>query len=429
VQGAEFLQVAPRQNLLFLHIPKTAGMSLRSFLATQYRPADIHPAASWNDYAASGLDAENYRLFSGHFRFNFTEIVPPGTRSVTILRDPVARYISALRHSRRDPNFEPAQAELRLLPIAEFIRHPILMMSQRDAQTSWLAASAPAPKVARYLAENPNGNIWACETICTPDERLARAKQNLEAIDFIGFVEDLARSTDELCRHMRFHPLPALPVVNVAPGGDPEFADMTPDDFAVIRGQTERDAELYAYARQLSDRQRRRRSIVDLGVNGLYRVPPTLPFRIKLDEPMPGSGWHPAETQGTSLWRWTDGSVPMTLDLPIKLPPRTACQITIHRDASAAYMARGMTITVDGTTRPVTLTDDHHLTTIAFSLGRDLEPPRWPCEIQIDVADRTPLRGPGADLRFLGLFVVEIAIIAPPTQTEPLSQAIPAPNP
>ncbi len=257
---------ASGRRLLFLHIPKTAGTSLRTFLERQYAPQDILPAVSWTEYAARGLRAADYALFNGHFRFNFRQVVPPGTRLFTALRDPVAQYISALRHARRDPAFDPRHAALNAMPLADVIRHPEFSVQRANVQTHWLAASASAATVAAYLAARPQGDQADVEMRPPPDELLQTAIAHLEEIDFIGFAEDLPGVIDEVCGAMQFHPPAAQPVKNVGRGDSDPPGELRPDDIAVIRRLTELDGELYAYAWHLSQRRRRSRGFVDQGV-------------------------------------------------------------------------------------------------------------------------------------------------------------------
>jgi len=87
-------------RLLFVHIPKTAGTSMTEALAGLYG-ALTFPAMTTLDYAAYD-DARllQYRLFKGHAYRRDYKRLPPDTRRLTVLRDPVERAISFWRYYR-----------------------------------------------------------------------------------------------------------------------------------------------------------------------------------------------------------------------------------------------------------------------------------------------------------------------------------------
>ncbi len=96
--------------LLFMHIPKTAGTSIRSLLE---RPFAAHERAYlYNESWGISLEAfrslpnkekEQFRLVCGHFNFGVHEWMPQEARYITILRDPVERVISLYHFIKRTP--------------------------------------------------------------------------------------------------------------------------------------------------------------------------------------------------------------------------------------------------------------------------------------------------------------------------------------
>src|ERR1700685_120727 len=97
---------APRREpALFVHIPKTAGMTIRALLSSQYDMREKAPAVDWAGLRNLPRPLGDYKLYVGHFRYFLRRILPPGVKVFTFLRDPVERSISHLKHMATDPHF------------------------------------------------------------------------------------------------------------------------------------------------------------------------------------------------------------------------------------------------------------------------------------------------------------------------------------
>jgi len=88
-------------TLIFLHIPKTAGTTLRSVVRRQFLPAHIHAVDDDNWVVAntrlSTLADEQRRTLRcviGHFPYGVHAYLPRPARYVTMLRDPVEWSLS-----------------------------------------------------------------------------------------------------------------------------------------------------------------------------------------------------------------------------------------------------------------------------------------------------------------------------------------------
>jgi hypothetical protein len=101
-------------KLFFMHVPKTAGSSFRRFLEQAMREREASVAQRTRDGIWSG-DSESYPsyddfvsgagasyraadLVCGHYPFHVTRLLPPETLVVTVLRDPLARCLSHVKH-------------------------------------------------------------------------------------------------------------------------------------------------------------------------------------------------------------------------------------------------------------------------------------------------------------------------------------------
>ncbi len=91
--------------ILFLHVPKTAGITIRSIIARQYSSGAVYSVDEHhlgteiaNFRALSKEDKEAIEIIQGHFCFGIHERLGIPGRYITILRDPVQRVISHYYH-------------------------------------------------------------------------------------------------------------------------------------------------------------------------------------------------------------------------------------------------------------------------------------------------------------------------------------------
>ena len=96
----------PEYPLIFIHLPKTAGTSLRKTIQINYRSGELFFMYGKNpDFHSmkelKQLDQSRfaqYKIIMGHFPFSKKLFPFEDRRFVTILRDPVRRVISYYRH-------------------------------------------------------------------------------------------------------------------------------------------------------------------------------------------------------------------------------------------------------------------------------------------------------------------------------------------
>lgn len=91
-------------TLIFLHIPKNAGTSLRKIVERFYSKENIYfiytRASGFHDledlYALSDAEMVKIRIFMGHVSFGLHKIIPKPCTYVTILRNPIDRIVSLI---------------------------------------------------------------------------------------------------------------------------------------------------------------------------------------------------------------------------------------------------------------------------------------------------------------------------------------------
>ncbi|MBC7636147.1 MAG: sulfotransferase family 2 domain-containing protein [Acetobacteraceae bacterium] len=338
------MEFATRDRLLFLHVPKTAGMSMRTYLMNQYPPEEWFPPTNWAGAMKFPRPLREFRLYSGHYRANFLGKVPAGTRSLVVLRDPVPRLLSALRHLRRDPDFHPDYVLAHGKTLSEIVRTPEIMANQYNIQTGWLAATIDTDIVDDFLRDYPDADAADVEDPSTDEALFQRACQALERVDFIGFTEDLRPLLAQLSDEMDFHPVVSFPYLNEGRNDVDAVDRLAKADFVRIRRATALDQKLYDFAKNLVEQRRVLATIKRLHGNGRYKLPQDN-FEISLHAPIPGSGWYEAETEGDGYYRWTGPGQHFTLDLPLE--PH-AYEVLLEFDRPRAIAEANFTVTANG---------------------------------------------------------------------------------
>ncbi len=201
IRTHQFMRVDPvdlfRKKIVFLHIEKCAGTSLRTMLVSQVGPGRVCPEYfnGLADWTANELAA--YDLFAGHFDLACCEVIPGPTAVVTMLREPKARLMSLFNfwkaHSPH-PSFDGRT----LVGLAQhhsatdFFSHDAVVSHPniRDAIVGQLTRRLPSPILPHgFPMLQPDDAIMA-----DPAQALEHAWRALTGLACFGLVEDFERS-------------------------------------------------------------------------------------------------------------------------------------------------------------------------------------------------------------------------------------------
>lgn len=117
-------------NLLFMHIPKTAGSSFRRALQAAEISLGIErcptPADQYLDYETFLSQRQSlalrYHFIPGHYPFHAWESLLEHGRLTTLLREPLSRSVSHIKHQcRQEHEADPSQPGMN---VNEFLRAP-----------------------------------------------------------------------------------------------------------------------------------------------------------------------------------------------------------------------------------------------------------------------------------------------------------------
>lgn len=142
--------------IVFIHIPKTGGMTLYSMIRDIYKPSELHkinPAMeSIEKYRHLPQERkEKLKAIYGHMDYRVRELLPPNSRYVTLMRNPVERVISHYHYVRRTAN-DPLRELAMQSSLDDWVaRCDLLEMD--NGQTRRLLGSAESAKFGECMAE------------------------------------------------------------------------------------------------------------------------------------------------------------------------------------------------------------------------------------------------------------------------------------
>ena len=114
----------PQLPVYFLHIPKTAGVSINAMLAGAFRHDEICPVGHWDDIARIPADqVVKYRVFTGHYSAYLSRFLGKKLNVFTFFRDPLERTLSLYGYIRQSKT-HPINEAARTRTLREFILDP-----------------------------------------------------------------------------------------------------------------------------------------------------------------------------------------------------------------------------------------------------------------------------------------------------------------
>jgi hypothetical protein len=218
--------------IIFLHLPKTGGVTLRRTLKWKYSPMMTFetltkPAESFDEVPLE--KRRNLRVLNGHLNYGVHEYIPQRCEYITLLREPIARVISYYYYILGHPKHWRHEELVRSgMSLDEFVRTSPDRGVEND-QTRMLAG--------RGAGELDAGSLGR--------DALDEAKRNLEKFLVVGLTERFDESFILVRRALGWR-FPLYATANVAdrPKSASEAA------IEVIRRRNQLDLELYDFARE-----------------------------------------------------------------------------------------------------------------------------------------------------------------------------------
>jgi FkbM family methyltransferase len=242
--------------LCFLHIPKTAGSSLRYWLADFFAPADMTTINNAEELktALSG-NLTNYRFYSAHQGLVLYQLLPEPPDTITWLRDPVAREISQYTYAHQIKDYLITQIRGSFayvnavcdLSVQELCQSDVYLGEYDNFQSRILAGIVPKSSdvpIDELILQCP----WAYVPRGSCNETiLESAKQNLLNLLHFGMCDWMQPSVDLLCYRAGLPPKAFDYYFNRTKRDTDQFSEA---DRAILRETNRYDQALYEFAQQ-----------------------------------------------------------------------------------------------------------------------------------------------------------------------------------
>ncbi len=186
----------PTPRILFLHVPKCGGTSIRRFLDDRFDAVRLELQSDRDDWHGSLQAAKTAPLVYGHFSADQLEQIRGDAFVFSFLRDPLDRLVSHFRYHcsigwAGSPDARYGET------LTDFVTFPV----HRNVMTSHFGGSMD-PGHGQSISD---------------EKQLARAIATAESLDAIGYTETLAQSFPVICQRGR-----------IAYGDGPQIENVTP---------------------------------------------------------------------------------------------------------------------------------------------------------------------------------------------------------
>ena len=208
------------KRIIFLHIPKTAGTSIREMFFCGAHANEIFPAHLPQDqlrYSVASLST--YRMFSGHLDWSGLDCLPGDRFVFTVLRNPVDRVISNFCFWK-----QIAESTTQEQLIREGLPHIAELKNYTTMSEYFFETRESVRRVVGYTFDNMYTHYFALRRFCWPSDRpavspqqlLENALTNLERLDFVGITEHMEKTVQRLADALDCQATPRILYLNTS---------------------------------------------------------------------------------------------------------------------------------------------------------------------------------------------------------------------
>jgi len=239
--------------LYFLHVPKTAGLTLIYILNNFFDYSSILIEHSWDQLLPKlPKDFSKYRFVRGHFGYGFHRQFSKKPIYITMLRDPVEHTISSLEMVLRLSKLRSQYSISEEMNFTQMVESRLV----RNLQTLFLAVDVNMLERIKSIdlknyEEFTLGHLREYVQPNISDKELIEiAKKHLSEFAFVGLTERFDESLLLLCYTFDWIPIRSRIKINVTKKRLRQ-KDLPKKSIDLIREKINLDAELYNYGKQV----------------------------------------------------------------------------------------------------------------------------------------------------------------------------------
>lgn len=321
-------------KLHFMHIPKTGGSSLSSFLERQFPSSALCPShylhskplLDWvqPEHIFENLSSttiRQYDFFRGHLgwlprtHFSDSEI-----ETITFMRHPIEHLISVYNHINGSADDFKLSSN-RWATFQEFVFDPLIENYLSNMQSQHFCADHYAKSHNEAFSDIVG--TWAFDINLPKNKQLTLALNRLEQCNFIGIQESYDASFEALCRQYNWLMPAKVPTLNIRKKHLTR-ENLSPIILNRIKQLTELDTELYKKAVEIAKAKNKKPFF---SFKKPVYPPLTDSVRFTFADKIIGEGWHHREIAGNDTFCWSISKSP---NLIFFLKPNGSYDIAIH---------------------------------------------------------------------------------------------------
>lgn len=249
-----------RETLLFIHLKKTGGNSLRNMLQRHFAPDRICPMRDNYLHSYPVAELGRFDLYAGHFDLNAVAYIPRKiVRTIALFRDPRSRLISFYRFAKAHPPRDEFADNLTIRLANDLTAEEFFERSEMRSITEIYNHYLMALGLSCSWFENNAGYPTSQSLL----RALEDAKTRIRDMTAIGITERFADSVEYIfhaCNLQNEHSVETLHATDDLSARDARFrrvdpVHMTPRLAAALEELTAYDTEIYHYAVSEFDRR------------------------------------------------------------------------------------------------------------------------------------------------------------------------------
>ena len=338
-------------TLHFLHIPKTAGRSVRVVLEEQFDFGQQFPGVVLAQLVARPpSEVRQWRLFCGHYGKYLHTLLGFEPTVITFLRDPIARSISHYRDLKTREN-SWLHEYVNTHTFDEFVADEMMSSELINLQCRFLALDDIDADHYGYSRQRLD-DLPGLRRKYLDRGMFDRAMETLDSLAFVGLQERFDDSLQLLAATFGWQPPRRAPKRNTAraPFDESEISQSTLDHLAEL---TAHDRELYDHAAKRFEAEFAAIDAAALDAAYAQRLgslPKTDQVRLGFGKAINGRGWHGRERVGGGVVRWTGPDATASLDLPLITSRRL--RLRFHCGAEEIDVVESLRVRVNGAEVP-----------------------------------------------------------------------------